>query len=281
MISNTHKHKLPGLVLLLLLLSLPLINAQGQTGDVEPPPTAEQHQQKDYAPFPQPGAGYVTDIGNALTDDEEERIERWLWQVESKTGVEVIVVILNSIRDYPNTLNSSIESFATALFNKYGIGNMPKNDGVLLLVALKDRKARIELGACYGHSRDADAQRIMNRVIIPRFKKADYVGGITEGTRAICTEFARVRIGLPWRLIILLVAIPLVGLVAFSLFKNGKRGWGWVFVGLLIILVLAAIAIIITTLKHLPRSSSSSWSSGGMGGFGGGSSGGGGATGSW
>ncbi len=43
---------------------------------------------KKYAPYPQAGAGYVTDIANLLTGDEEERIETWLWQVESKTGVE-------------------------------------------------------------------------------------------------------------------------------------------------------------------------------------------------
>ena len=48
---------------------------------------------------------------------------------------------------YLETPNESIEAFATALFNTYGIGNMPKNNGVLLLVAVRDRKARIELGS--------------------------------------------------------------------------------------------------------------------------------------
>lgn len=236
---------------------------------------------KDYAPFPQPDAGYVTDIADVLTRDEEEEIERWLWQTESRTNVEIIVVLIESIEDYPGTPNSSIETFATGLFDKYGIGNMPKNDGVLLLVAATDRNARIELGAGHGRSRDGDAVRIMNRVLVPRFKKEEYAEGVREGVQAIMLEFAGVRVGWNWPLIIVLAAIPIVAIIAYSLFKSGKRGWGWVFVGLLILLVLAAIWIVIQTLRHMPRSRSSSWSSGGLGGFGGGFSGGGGATGSW
>lgn len=267
-------------VLALVLGVLPGCGRGAAEGGGAPQP-GRARAQKSYAPFPQPDAGYVTDIAGLLTPDEEERIERWLWQVESKTRVEIIVVLLQSIRDYPGTPNGSIEQFATALFNKYGIGNLPKNDGVLLLVARRDRKARIELGAHYGRDRDDDAKRIMDKVIAPCFKDDDYAQGITEGTRALCREFAGVRIGLPWMLIGILIAIPVVGLIAFSLFRNGKRGWGWVCVGLILVLVLAAIFILCQIVKHMPKSSSGSWSSGGLGGFGGGFSGGGGATGSW
>ena len=238
--------------------------------------------QKDYAPYPQPGSGYVTDLANLLTVGEEEQIERWLWQVESKTGVEVVVVTIDSIKDYPGTDNDSIESFATGLFNAYGIGNMPANNGILLLVAKKDRKARIELGKGYGRSMDAASEKIMQGTIIPYFKKDQYAKGITEGVREIVLVFAKIRFGVPWTLIICIAAVPILGLIAFSLFKNGKRGWGWAVVGILFILVLVIIRIIFTIMKHLPTSDSSSWSSGGFGGgFGGGSSGGGGATGSW
>jgi uncharacterized protein len=116
----------------------------------------------------------VTDLADLLTRDQEEQIEQWLWQVERKTGVEMVVVTIDSIRDYPGTPNRSIEQFATAFFDKYGIGNLPKNDGVLLLVARKDRKARIELGAFCGRKRDADSTRMMERTILPRFKEGEY-----------------------------------------------------------------------------------------------------------
>lgn len=236
----------------------------------------------DYAPYPKPDSGYVTDLADLLSLDEEEQIEQWLWQTESRNGVEIAVVTINSISDYPGSANQSIESFAHDLFNKYGIGNLPKNDGVLLLVAKNDRKARIELGKKYSRLRDRDAEAIMQNVIVAHFKKQQYADGITDGVKAIMLEFAGARVGMNWTLIVLLVAVPVVTLIAISLFQNGKRGWGWVCVGILIVIILAIVRILHAVSKHMPDSSSSSWSSGGFGGgFGGGSSGGGGATGSW
>lgn len=248
----------------LLLISMPLVAVAN-----------------DYAPYPEPGSGYVTDLADLLTAEEEERIEKWLWQVEVRTDVEIIVFTINSIKDYPGTDNSSIERFATALFDTYGIGNMPANDGVLLLIARNDRQARIELGAGYGRSRDRDARRIMDDVIIPQFKKGDYAAGITNGTRAIMKEFAGVRVGFPWHIVWLVVGAIASLLIGISLMANGKKGWGYVFIGLAIVLLLAALYLFVQVLKQMPKSASSGWSSGGLGGFGGGFSGGGGATGGW
>ena len=235
-------------------------------------------KQKDYAPFPQPDSGYVTDLANLLGKKKEERIEQWLWDIEKKTKVEIIVVTISSIEDYPETPNGTIEEFATALFNTYGIGNMPKNNGVLLLVAVKDRKARIELGSGYGRHRDADASRIMDKIIVPKFKNADYAAGITNGVKAITLEFAEARIGINWMLICSVLAVLVCGIIGISLILSGKKGWGWVFVGLAFILLLFVGWIVFGVLR---TGRSISGSSGGLGGFGGGSSGGGGATGSW
>ncbi len=245
---------------------------------------AEQglEEQPDYAPYPAPDSGYVTDSADLLSRAEEEQIEGWLWETESRTGVEIAVVTIHSIRDYPGSANRSIESFAEGLFNKYGIGNLPQNDGVLLLVAKNDRKARIELGAAYGKTRDSDANRIMQAQIIPYFKEERYAQGIVSGVQGVMREFAGVRVGTNWTFVGLLVAFPIVGLIALSLFRNGKRGWGWVCVGILFILLLALVKVVHTVSRHMPEGSSDSWSSGGFGGgFGGGFSGGGGATGSW
>jgi uncharacterized protein len=236
---------------------------------------------RSYAPFPAPDSGYVSDHANLLTTDEEERIEHWLWQTESRSGVEIILVVIDSIRHYPATPNESIESFARGLFDAYGVGNMPANDGVLLLVARDDRSARIELGAGYGRRRDDDAQRIMSRVLVPRFRDGDYPGGIRAGTEALAREFAGVRIGPPWVLLGLIATLPILGLTSFSLFKNGKRGWGWVVLGLMAVVILFILFILMKIWRHFPREGSSGWSAGGAGGCGGGSSGGGGATGRW
>ena len=259
-----------------ILLSSVFLLAGGDCPAREPKgPIPQKRAAKDYSPFPQPDAGYVTDKANILSKKDENRIERWLWDIEKKTKVEIIVVTISSIKDFEGTPNHTIEEFATALFNKYGIGNLPANNGVLLLVSVGDRKARIELGAGYGHARDADARRIMNGVIVPKFKNTDYAGGITEGVKAIAKEFANVRIGINWTLIILLISIPVLGIVAYSLFKNGKRGWGWVVVGILFVIVLFVISMLYQAVRAMPTTA------GGAGGFGGGFSGGGGATGSW
>jgi uncharacterized protein len=236
---------------------------------------------EDVGVYPEPLAGYVSDIAGVLSREEEEKIEKWLWKVESKTGVEIAVVVINHIKDYKGT-PKTIESFATGLFNTYKIGNLPKNDGALMLVAVKDRKVRIELGVHWGHRMDSTAMSIVQNDILPSFKKQDYASGITEGTKSMMLEFAGIRIGTNWLLISLIIAVPLLILIIVSLFRNGKKGWGWVLIGVLFMVILAIIKIVIVLGRHSGSGSSSGWSSGGFGGgFGGGSSGGGGATGSW
>jgi len=270
-----------GIALFLFLVATG--TARGDDRQIDPlhSENIERRVQRDYSPFPQPDAGYVSDHANILSDDAEERIEQWLWQVEKKTGVEIIVMSIYSIEDYPGTPNGDIETFATALFDKYGIGNMPQNDGVLLLVSVKDRKVRIELGGGYGSVRDRDARRLINDIIVPAFKGADYGKGTMQGVKAIALEFAGTRIGPNWPLIFSLSAVPILGLIALSLFISGKRGWGWVCVGFVFILILFIFYLFRKAARFKATGPSDSWSAGGAGGFGGGFSGGGGATGDW
>lgn len=236
---------------------------------------------EDYAPYPQPDAGYVTDHANVLSAEQEERIEQSLHGVELKSGTEIIVMTIQSIRDYAGTENSTIESFATALFNRYGIGNMPANDGILLLVAIRDRKVRIELGGGYTPDRDADAAKIVANEILPEFRAEEYARGITRGVKAIVNEFTSTRIGIPWQMMLIPAVIVILVFTAVSLIMSGKRGWGWVLLGLALVLILGLIVMLIAVSRALPQQKSSGWSPGGAGGFGGGSSRGGGATGSW
>jgi uncharacterized protein len=244
--------------------------------------------------LPTPDAGYITDVADVLSDQQEEEIEQLLWRVEEKTGLEIAVVTVRSISDH--TLRRDIEGFAREVFDSFGIGNLPKNDGVLFLVAVNDRKARIELGEGYTKASDDVAAAIMQDTIVPHFRKGEMPEGIRAGTRDIVARFAGNFIfGFPlrvsWTTIYLLCTLPVVGLIIYSLANKGKRGWGWVTVGVGIILVLGIIRLLdVYVFSRLRRfegaGDSDSWSSGGFGGdsgggFGGGSSGGGGATGSW
>ena len=183
-------------------------------------------EKKDYSPFPNPDVGYVTDIAGVLSDTQKKALNNRLYTTEENTGVEIAVVTINSIKDYPGSPNGSIEDFAHGLFDAYGIGNLPNNNGILLLVAIRDRRARIELGNGYGLLKDVLANRIMQNVIIPEFKNNRYDLGIIEGITSIIRTFPRVSIVWFWIRLVFLILILLMPLVAISLFLNGKRGWG-------------------------------------------------------
>src|SRR5688572_23653840 len=87
--------------------------------------------------YPQPNGTHVNDYADILTDQDAEQIQTLLDQLQREHGIEAIVVTINSIHDYPVN-QATIESFATALFNTWGIGNSETNKGVLILVALAD-----------------------------------------------------------------------------------------------------------------------------------------------
>jgi uncharacterized protein len=106
---------------------------------------------------------------------------------------------------------------------------------------------------------------------------------VTAGTEALGLEFAHVRSGLNWPLLLAGVALVISILISTSLFLNGKRGWGWVAVGGAIV----AFLYLLHTLDrlnniHIGDYGTLGGDGGGFGGgFGGGSSGGGGASGGW
>lgn len=281
------------LTLSALLACSGVVRAQNVPADAQAASTAQpeapgftegvgpaDHSQ-NYGPWPAPDANYITDTQNVLNRQQQDELEQYLWYIEEHKGVEIAVLIIDSIQDYPGTSNRSIETFARGLFDTWGIGNLPANDGVLLVVALGDRKARIELGNGYGNLRDSDAQYIMDHAIIPQFKKGDYANGVIAGTKALGLEFAGVRLGFNWGMLYSGLGSVIATLIAVSLFRSGKRGWGWVAVGGAIVMLL----YFLNGLRTAHRINSE-WGGGGSsggfgGGFGGGFSGGGGASGGW
>ena len=263
-------------VFVLLGLSFCTVSAAADTDDVMPetlPPDARRTGM-DFSPFPQPDAGYVTDVPGVLTEEEEQQMERWLWQVEKQTGVEMLVVIITSIKSYPDTPYQNFELFASGMFDKYEVGNSPQDDGLLLLVSLDDRKALVAVGDHYGYREAVRAERIVDNTIVPGFQTGEPAVGIVDGVKAVMLEFTGVRVGTNWLRIGLYVGIPALLLTSYSLFTNGKRGWGWVCAGLLLILVLLVVKIFWSVLRYLPVST-------GKPAYAGGFSGGGGAVGGW
>lgn len=147
-------------------------------------------------PYPAYQSLGVNDFAHVLTADEAKALDAKLTDLRDKTGIEFTVLTLPSRADYDPS--PTLESFATRLFNGWGIGNAERNDGILLLVLVQDREVRIELGSGYSPEYDIPAQDIIRTAILPAFRSGDLPGGISAGTDEIIARIAdRWAQGLP------------------------------------------------------------------------------------
>ncbi|GMV99855.1 MAG: hypothetical protein AMXMBFR84_09940 [Candidatus Hydrogenedentota bacterium] len=127
----------------------------------------------------------LNDFAGIIRSEHAEQIRDLAGQLRESTGIQAVVVTIQSIGGY-GTGDPAIEPFATKLFNAWGVGRAERNDGVMLLVSVDDRAVRIEVGSGYGNRLDRLMQGIIDREIIPAFKRGDYSTGILEGTLALC-----------------------------------------------------------------------------------------------
>jgi uncharacterized protein len=124
--------------------------------------------------------GYVNDSAGLLSIQGKAELESKLAQLEKDTTAQVFVATVKSLE------GESVDEYAVGLFEKWKIGQKDKNNGVLFLIALDDRKMRIEVG--YGLEpliTDGRAGRIRDDDVTPKFKQNDYEGGITAGVASI------------------------------------------------------------------------------------------------
>jgi uncharacterized protein len=135
-----------------------------------------------YASYPTRTDTYVNDYAGILDAASEGTIRDMFRNLMDDSGVEAVVVTISSVHDY-QTSDDTIDSFATHLFNQWGIGSSQENNGILILVAATDRDCRIELGAGYGTKYDSAMQQVIDEHMIPYFKTGDYQTGIIEGSR--------------------------------------------------------------------------------------------------
>lgn len=131
---------------------------------------------------------YVNDLANVITDEDEASIRTQLKALFKDHGVEVTVLTIDSRKTYGNS--ASIESFATGLFNKWGIGNAQRNDGILILIASNDREMRVELGTGYGSEFDFAAGDVIDQNFLPSFRNDMYSQGIRLGTAEVVRRIA-------------------------------------------------------------------------------------------
>ena len=85
--------------------------------------------------------GYVSDHAKVLEDDWRTRIRSVAQDLEHKTGVEMVVVTVLTIKPFP-----SANDYATAIYEKWGIGSTQQEHGILILLAVEERQAAMTLG---------------------------------------------------------------------------------------------------------------------------------------
>ncbi len=124
--------------------------------------------------------GRVVDLAHALTPDERASLSTALQAHEERTGNQVAVLILPSLEGEP------IEEYSHRVATSWKLGRKGTDNGVLLLVALKERKLRIEVGyGLEGTLTDLRSAHIIRDDIAPRFRAGDIPGGIGAGVDAI------------------------------------------------------------------------------------------------
>jgi uncharacterized protein len=124
--------------------------------------------------------GRVVDDAGILSEVTEKQITDWLAGLERDTGKQLVVATVRSLGGRP------IEDYGYQLGRHWGIGEKRKNTGAILLVAPSEREVRIEVGyGLEGELTDATSRTIIERHIVPAFKRGDMNGGVINGTAAI------------------------------------------------------------------------------------------------
>jgi uncharacterized protein len=211
-----------------------------------------------------PLKGRVTDLTGTLTAEQSASLEQMLQSFEARKGSQIALLVVPTVKP------EAIEQYALRVAEQWKIGRAKVDDGAILVVAKDDRELRIEVGyGLEGALNDATANRIVEDVIVPRFRQGDYYGGISAGLDRMIRvidgeplpEPARPRpqvgggIGqsLPVLLILAMVVGGLLrrmlGRVAGSMAAGGVvGGLAWLLVGALGIAAVAGILAFVFTL---------------------------------
>jgi uncharacterized protein len=222
---------------------------------------------------------YVTDLAGVVPPETQSRLNSYLQELEQKTGAQVLVLTVASLD------GQSIEEFAFSTKEQWRLGRKGRDNGLLIVVAVQDRKYRFEVG--YGLESvlpDSMVGTIGREYLVPYFRKGDYGGGITAATLAVVSVIAGHE------------SVQITGMRSVQrpqgagkpLSKLQLLFFGFIAVVLLILCITHPRQCLFLMMASSIGGRSGGWSGGGggfgggsFGGGGGGSGGGGGASGGW
>jgi len=223
--------------------------------------------------------GYVSDFAGAIDAGSRQRIDAYCAAVEKATGAQLAFVTITDLGGEP------VEDVANLLFRKWGIGKKGENNGALLLLSIRDRRSRLEVGYGLEPILPDGAAGALLREMRPALKAGNFGEAMLVAAHQIGERVAheknvqidesvrprrpvaRVNQGIPWPIIL----IGLLGIL-FLFSRGGGGGGPWWLLPMM--------------MNSGGRGGSGGGfggydSGGGFGGFGGGDAGGGGASSDW
>jgi uncharacterized protein len=229
-------------------------------------------------PFPKP-KGLINDFANVIPPSYEQQLKSITTELLNKAGTPVVVVTM------PDLGGEDYNEYANRLYETWGIGKKGEDKGVLIFLAIKERKMRIEVGyGLEGIIPDGLAGEIRDRYMIPYLKQNKFGEGLLKGTAVVSQIIAKdagvkltgqVPVRAPKKRRSRASFIPLLLIFFLFMFVGRRRSGSWIF---FLPLLMGGGGP-----RHGGGGFGGSFGGfgGGFGGFGGGMSGGGGAGGSF
>ena len=133
-----------------------------------------------------PKNGYVLDQTQTLTKEEIYTMNRMGLELQKKTKAQIAVLLI------PTLEGEDVSDYANRVFRAWGIGDKEKNNGILFLIALKDKQMRIEVGyGLEGAINDGKAGEILDQYAIPYFQKGKFGPGVMETYKVLVGEVSK------------------------------------------------------------------------------------------
>ena len=228
-------------------------------------------------PLPQQPPRHVVDLANLIENNVEQRLNGHLIELEQKTTAQVVVLTILSLE------GKSLEEFSLSVaHDAWKIGQRGKDNGVLIVIALQDKKYRIETGyGLEGILPDSFIGSIGRTYLVPYFQKGDYSTGIYATTLAVINRIASHE------------GVEITGMPELktrSAYEGRQRGGSFLqkifavafLIGAIILFIKnPRLFLLLLLASSLGGGRRGGWSSGGGFGGGGGGFGGGGASGGW
>lgn len=126
--------------------------------------------------------GWTSDYGHIFSDEQIARLDSMLSEYEKKTKNEIAVVTFDSSFIH----NENFDSLVIGFHNLWGVGKIDKHNGILIGISTAKRRIRIDNGSgIVDKLSDEETKAIIDKIVIPAFKKGDYFDGVKNAIQEI------------------------------------------------------------------------------------------------